>query len=294
MCKVSSCRNCYYARIFPLLIALGTLVGGRTAWGQQNQPGLQITSPANGTVVAPGQPISITVVALTNTPFVQISVISPLGGTAIANSLPAQLSMNVPEDVALRQYGLTATGGTSYGQILYSNQVTIDVERPDLPTSLRAEPDSIFFSDQSGDEPLTVYGIFSDGSHPEVTQSSKVTFASSNPAIATVDGNGTVKPVSQGTATITATYSQAGNNVIVAVPVKVPKPTLSASPHTLNFGSQSVGMTSAPQSVTLTNVSNEQQLRVHASLLFVPFRKFRGQIATAESNRKPPLREAFW
>ncbi|HEX3103358.1 MAG TPA: Ig-like domain repeat protein, partial [Terriglobales bacterium] len=268
---MSSCRNCYCARIVLLAITLGTVVGARIARGEQNQPALQLTSPADGTVVAPGQPLSLTVVAISNARFVEVSVISPLGGSSIANSLPAQLSMTVPADVALRQYGLTATGGTSDGQVLYSNQVTIDVERPDLPTSLRAEPDSIFFSGQSGDEPLAVYGIFSDGSHPEVTQSSKVTFASSNPAIATVDGNGTVKPVSQGTATITATYSQAGNNVSVAVPVKVPKPTLSASPHALNFGSQNVGMTSAPQSVTLTNVSNEQQLRVHASRLFGNF-----------------------
>jgi|SRR5579872_1793802 len=258
MCKVSRCRNCYCARIVLLAITLGTVVGARIARGEQNQPALQLTSPADGTVVAPGQPLSLTVVAISNARFVEVSVISPLGGSSIANSLPAQLSMTVPADVALQKYGLTATGGTSDGQVLYSNQVTIDVERPDLPTSLRAEPDSIFFSGQSGDEPLTVYGIFSDGTQPEVTGSTNLSFASSDPAIATVDVNGVVKPVSQGSATITATYTLGSRTVRVSIPVTVPKPTAaqSKSPAQLRITSPLDNTVVAPgQSISITVIS---------------------------------------
>src|SRR5579872_6993510 len=262
MLKVSSYRNCYFARIFPLVIALGTLVGARIAWSQQNQPGLQITSPADGAVVAPGQSVSITVVAVNNASVVTVFVLSPLGGTSTASSLPAQLSMSIPETVALRKYDLTATGGTNGGQVLYSNPVTIDVERPDLPIQLTSLQGRIVFTGITGPSPLTIYAKFLDGTNLDVTESSNLAFTSSNPTIATVDANGMVKPVAQGSTTIIATYAQGGQSVSVSIPVTVPRPTVKASPAAMNFEDQSVGTSSIPQTLTLTNAGNDPQLKV--------------------------------
>jgi Big-like domain-containing protein len=179
-------------------------------------------TPADGTVVAPGQSVSITIMAVNNASVVTAFVLSPLGGTSTASSLPAQLSMSIPETVALRKYHLMATGGTNGGQVLYSNSVTIDVERPDLPIQLTNLQGRIVFTGITGPSPLTVYAKFPDGANLDVTESSNLAFASSNPAIATVDANGMVKPVGQGSTTIIATYVQAGQRVSVSIPVTIP------------------------------------------------------------------------
>jgi hypothetical protein len=204
-----------------LLVCLGL---ASICSAQQSSAQLQITSPKNGTIVAPGQPLSITVVAVNNESVVTVFVLSRLGGTPTASSLPAQLSMSIPETVALRKYDLTATGATNGEQVLYSNPVTIDVERPDLPVRLTTLQGRIVFSGITGPSPLTVYAKFPDGANLDVTESSKLAFASSNPAIATVDANGMVKPVAQGSTTIIATY-KGDQSVSVSIPVTVPPPT---------------------------------------------------------------------
>jgi hypothetical protein len=156
---------------------------------QQSFAQLQITSPTEGTNLSPGQSLSISVISLTNTPVVNVSVFGedPIGTTTLANSLPAQFSLAIPQDIAPRKYALTAVAGTNNGQVLYSDPVIIDVERTDLPTRLTCDPDSISFDGQSGDEPLKIYANFSDGAYLDVTDSSNVTYTSSNLAIATVD-----------------------------------------------------------------------------------------------------------
>jgi uncharacterized protein YjdB len=110
-----------------------------------------------------------------------------------------------------------------------------------LPTHLVSDPDRISFDVQSGSEPLKIYANFSDGAYLDVTGSSNLAYASSNPAIASVDSFGVVKPVSQGSAIITATYTAKGHNVSISVSVKIPKPTVSTSPHAFDFDSQNVG-----------------------------------------------------
>ena len=53
---------------------------------------------------------------------------------------------------------------------------------------------------------------------PKVSDGSKATFASSNTAVATVDGSGTIKAVSAGTATITVKAGTASKSLTVTVP----------------------------------------------------------------------------
>jgi hypothetical protein len=232
---------------------------------QQSPPGFQITSPVEDAVVSPGQPLSITVVGVNNPSILEFSVISPLGNTQLATSLPAQLTMDVPPITAFRKYDLTAFGATKDGKVLYSNSVTVDVQRPDLPTRLRAEPDSLFFEGPTGAIPLQVAADFPDVKYIDVTESTNLNFATSNPAIATVNANGMVKPLAEGTAAIMASYTIGDRSVSVSIPVKVRRPIVSALPLMLDFGKQSIG-TSASQTVTLINLSSNPTLRVGSSL----------------------------
>lgn len=59
---------------------------------------LQITSPTEGTIVNPGQTLSVTVASSTNATFTNVGVVAedPIGLSDLAASVPAQFSLAVP------------------------------------------------------------------------------------------------------------------------------------------------------------------------------------------------------
>jgi hypothetical protein len=203
-----------------LILATGCLT-----LAQQVQ--LRITAPAAGTVVNPGQTVPVSVSSPTGTSFSKVAVVGgdPLGSSSIATSVPAQLSISVPASISPGTYMLTAMGRTSAGTLVQSPTILVDVERPDMPTGIVADPAPIFFRSAGQQAPVQISATFSDGSVLEVTRSSLVAYTSSNVNVATVDKNGVVTAVAKGGASITATYTQGAQNVHVAVPVTVPPAT---------------------------------------------------------------------
>lgn len=128
-----------------LLVHLAiTLAASWSCVAQQNPPALQISSPANDTVVNPGQTMSVTVTSPANVAFTQVGVVGedPIGLSNIATSAPAQFSFTIPADIRCGKYMLTADGSTASGQNAESATILIDVERPDMPNSLYLEPPS--------------------------------------------------------------------------------------------------------------------------------------------------------
>src|SRR5260370_3698673 len=247
-----------------IAVASVTLMAFSLALAGQTQPALQITSPADGTVVTPGQTITVSVTSPNNTAFKQVFVIGeqPLPASTIASSVPAQFSILIPQATRPGKYLITAWGGTTANQVQGSSPVTIDVERADLPTSLNANRVRVSFQSQGQKVPLQISGTFADGSVADLTVSSNMAYTSSNASIATVDNNGVVTAIATGNASITATYGQGAQGVRGSVAVTVPPPVLTSSPITLSFNSENVGTSSSPQTVTITNVSNNQGLKV--------------------------------
>lgn len=85
-----------------------------------------------------------------------------------------------------------------------------------------------------------------------------VNWASSNPAIATVDGNGNVKAVAAGTANITATTVDGNKTAVCAVTVTGRTYTLSSDPGAIGFGTVNTGYTQpAAQVVVIKNTGNQ-------------------------------------
>lgn len=206
---------------------------------QQGQPALQIISPTNNAIVNSGQTISISVISPTNATFALVGVIGDIGTSSTASSVPAQLSLSIPSQIALGKHTLTAVGTTPTKQVLYSGPVDVDVERADLPTRMTLSRKNLVFRSQGALQTVSAYGTFADGSYVDLTESSDLVFSSSNTSVATVDSHGNVRSVSQGTATITATYtvsnSQGTQTVSASVPVSVPPPVITRSPAALNF-----------------------------------------------------------
>jgi len=208
----------------PLLHLLALVFASVPLTSLAQQPLLQITSPSNGTIVNPGQTLSVSVTSPAGATFTQVDVIgeAPIGISAVGSSLPAQFSLSIPSDIDCGQYRLTAEGTTTTGQTAESASIIIDVERPDLPVSLSTFPSGIFLQQPSQTIPLIVMGTFADGSILDVTGSSYVSYTSGNTAVATVDQHGMVTAVAPGSGYIKATYSLGGNSVQVSVPVSFP------------------------------------------------------------------------
>jgi hypothetical protein len=225
---------------------------------QQSLAQLQITSPTEGTIVNPGQTLSVTVSSSSSTEFTNVAVVGedPIGLSDPASSVPAQFSLAIPADIPCRPHNLTALGVTASGQSVQSESISIDIERPNLPNSVAALLSSYSFQSLGEQVPMVLTADFSDGSILDVTESSYVTYVSSNTAVATVNRHGMVTAVGAGSATVTATYTLAGQQVQTRIPVKVRAPKLTAAPTALTFGNQNVGSGSAPQQITLSNTSN--------------------------------------
>lgn len=114
--------------------------------------------------------------------------------STIANSVPAQFSMLIPQGTRPGNV-LTAWGTTTANQGQPSAAVTVDVERADLPTSLTASKTRVSFDSQGERAPLRISGRFADGSVVDLTASSNLAYTSSNTSVATVDKNGVVTAI---------------------------------------------------------------------------------------------------
>src|SRR5450755_3203513 len=200
-----------------ILVLLPTVTVGQ-------QPLLQITSPTNGAVVVPGQNVVVSVSSPAGAAFAQADVIgqNPIGSSPIATAIPAQFTVAIPADIGLGQYLLTAEGTTSAGQDAESTAIAIDVERSDIPTLLSPSFASLTFSRVGQSSPVDIVALFSDGSILDVSNSSYISFTSTNPNVAVVDGHGLVTALASGSGYIIAAYAVGGGTRIASLPIKVP------------------------------------------------------------------------
>jgi hypothetical protein len=245
--------KCVSPILFRLLMA-ALLIATRWPAIASAQAVLEISSPAPNAVMNPGQTMTVTVTSPANVAFTTVGVMgeSPIGmSTTLASGVPAQLSLHIPADIACRRYLVTADGTTAAGGDV-STFVTIDVERPDMPTSIRSTLPSIYFEAPGGRVPVRIWGSFGDGNVLDVSASTNVVYASSDPTLATVSASGEVTGLAPGDAIVTATYGPPAQGILVSIPVNVPAPIFSIYPAQLDFGSQSVGSSTSLQ-VTVTN-----------------------------------------
>lgn len=263
--KKENNRTPYLKFSLAALLALSlSLTFARPTEGQQGQPELQINTPVDGTIVNPGQTITVNVTSPAGTAFTQVAVIGEgsIPSSDIAISVPAQFSIVMPNSLSPRKYHLTAVGKSSSGQLFASRTSSIDVERPDAPIGIAADRSQVAFQCVGQQTRLRVLATFADASALDVTESSNVSYASANTSVATVDSDGIVSGVGAGSASVTATYGQGTSSLVATVSVSVPPPALSASPASRSFGNQAVGSSSSSQPVSVTNVSKNQGLKI--------------------------------
>lgn len=183
-----------------LLVCAGTLTLCLAAHSQA-LPLLQITSPADCTVVHPGNTVAVVVTPAAGVTFQSVALFArePLVSEPEAVAAPPyDFSVEVPSTTPPGRYGIFASGATAPGQGGESPVILLDVEPSATISSIRIEPASIIF-DHAGEQiPLRVIGTFADGTVMDITHSSAITYTSGNTNVATVTPYGVVKAVGTG------------------------------------------------------------------------------------------------
>lgn len=238
-------------RLTPLSLLLPVIA--LFALAQACAQSLQITAPANGTIVHPGETLSVTV-SSTGEHFKAIALVGPdpIGFHFDQTGVPAVFTIKIPPNTFPGKYMMTANGVTASGQSIDSDTVDIDVERTNLPVKLSFQMPVLYFRSPDGSFPLMLSATFPDGSTTDVTHSSKVTYRSANPAIAQMSEDGIVTAKSPGNVQVIGTYTHEGRKVEVAVAVNVAVGPVASSAYSLQFPDRPVGGSSDAQHVILT------------------------------------------
>src|SRR5579862_2011702 len=167
---------------------------------------VRFVSPAGGTVVRPGQTVTIAVSAdssvaklalLGQHPLPVSQVVAP--GLGVAR--PFEFEVRISTDIRPGPYRVRAVGVLAGGEPV-AESLVLNVEKAEEPTRIWAKPSTILFSSAGERIPLRVLGAFADGSQETLTKSVKTTYTSADPDVATVSEDGLVTSIGPGKTTI--------------------------------------------------------------------------------------------
>lgn len=187
----------------------------------QTAPSLSIVSPANGTASAPGQLITVQVAVTPGSNF-QAVLIEGEGMVASAprTTPPYTFTLTVPSNViGTRQ--ITAFGITAPGAGVQSKSISIDSESAETVVSLDAHIDAIPFRYAGEQFPLYVVGMTSTEGPLDLTNSAKISYVSTNPAVVSVTPAGLITAVGTGSGSVNIKYGTVAVSVKISVPANI-------------------------------------------------------------------------
>ena len=198
--------------------------------GEANRdPRLRIDSPRDGAVVASGETLQVAVSSPNRTRFIDgITVVMEDSidmDDQEATSLPARFAIKIPKDITPGSYSLSAVAGLAGragrdGELVVA-VIEIDIERREMPRAITPRLPQFHFEKKGETGKIELVGDFGDSDFVDVTESSRVTFESSDTAVATVDKSGTVTAVGPGRAAVVAWYGPRDRGIKASIPVEV-------------------------------------------------------------------------
>jgi Protein of unknown function (DUF1573) len=244
----------HFHRIVWVFTAVGIAFASETVEaGGQDKPRLTMTLSSK--VVSPGSTLSVTLASPSGESFEALAVIGTGSiGIKVVEKLPATISFAIPADASFGKQGLTAM---TVGAEVEAHQ-EFEIMRSDLPTKFRPDFPSIGYPYEQGGTPnIALIAEFADGSEFRVTESSAVSYSSTNPKIAIAHEYGSVLLIGAGECSIVATYTApSGKSIKTIIPVTVPEPRFKATPTSLEFGSHPLG-TPVTREIVLTNSTQD-------------------------------------
>ncbi len=147
---------------------------------------LAITSPADQTVVEPGELLPIVVEPSAGLELTELLVVLP--GEAVKDTPPFDLQVTIPETL-LGPIELLAAGKTAAGEIVLSEPITLVVQPQAVVEAVRIEPRAPVLRGLGAKLDLSLLASYSDGVTRDITDvDSGVELASSDRAIVAVSG----------------------------------------------------------------------------------------------------------
>jgi hypothetical protein len=183
---------------------------------------LRIDSPRDGAVVAPGETMQVRVSSPDRTRFVAITVgmEDPIDIDQEATSLPAQFAIKIPENIAPGSYTVSALAFRANGESVVA-VIEVDIERRDMPRALMPRLPQVYFERKGETRQIETIADFGNAHILDVTNSSKLTYESSDTAVATVNASGTITAVGGGRTTVIVSYGSRDGGVKAMIPVEV-------------------------------------------------------------------------
>ncbi len=263
---------CSALRILILVIAAA-------GWAApKDKPPLKIDLPRTAAVVHPGETVTVVVSSPSGTAS-DVLVLGEGGmiGDAIARHLPARIRVSIPANMRPGTYGLSAVGKGPGKNEVVSDSIELDVELPNDDTpganatggarieKIESEMDTVPLTSQGDQFPTEITATYSNGKQVDISNSSRLTFRSSDPTVATVDANHMVTAIGRGEAIITVIYQDEKRSFQCLVPVSVEETVVSTAPAVLDFGrnhSVPVGSSSTRQVVLTYNSTVNPAMRI--------------------------------
>jgi len=210
-------RTRYFSSFFAIALTLGS------SSPSSADTRLRIESPTDGTVVLGGQSLVVNVSAPVGAfEFVGIAGREPIGIGYIARTPPYKFVFHIPAShFKPGLCRLTAVARPPSGGPVYSEPISIDIERPDAPIALWTMTPrlSLVVGRQEG---FDVDGRYADRSEVGLERSTFTKYEADPPGIVSVAVDGLVTALAPGSATITVTHKGLTTRVKVTVTEKEP------------------------------------------------------------------------
>src|SRR5271166_1561848 len=170
------------------------------AFAAGREPELRIISPAKGASVTAGQELTIDISTAKDGIAMILVMLGgmPIEAKHVSGPPPYRFSVRVPPAARLGMSELIVMGREVGG----SYPVVVDVERAEAPQSIRVSPASLNLHYIGDRDQIQVMGSYTGEGEVDISKSTRLTYESENPGIASVNGEGTVTGVSGGSTRI--------------------------------------------------------------------------------------------
>jgi len=192
-------------------------------FGTLGELDVTITSPATGSVVAPGETISVVATGSGSADrfiFAAGSARIPLVSDTQSGTSSSSFAYTVPDEavglVSIAVMGLGAAGAFAI------DTVSVIVEPTAALTGLSVYPEQVVVSAGNA-VPFTLTGLYADGIERDLTGASGIGYAVTDPGVAGVNAEGEVVGIAEGETTLTVTYrSQTATTDVLVLPALPP------------------------------------------------------------------------
>jgi hypothetical protein len=187
---------------------------------------ITIASPPAGTILTPGQHVTVTVTTTTESKIRSVYIVGrSFFFSGVKSGPPFVFDMVVPEGVALRS-SLVAVGSRKEGQLgkIESKAVPVDIQLADDSGCVLEEMSPKSFLPDFVGEQLSIGGVSvrcSDGTFVDVTDASATSFTSADSSVATADSHGMVTAVGPGHTTVSIRYKDQTKTLDVIVKASI-------------------------------------------------------------------------